>query len=123
MKRIGFFELGYKQIPAYADEARKGQPVRLKLGRIHSALYRWLIQREVRAHVARPSSLRFAADLAFMLLILVAAKRLVLLAYYHEESLKSYQSIRFEPTTDGIFVWFNQPQTSAPTTRIDGVSN
>ncbi len=44
-----------------------------------------------------------------MLLILVAAKRLVLLAYYHEESLKSYQSIRFEPTTDGIFVWFNQP--------------
>lgn len=110
MDKIGYLELAYEQIPAYADEAKKGRTVRLKLGRFRGTLYRWLVQREIHSRTAKPGTLRFAVDLALMLFVLVVAKRLILLAYYHEESLESYQSIRFEPATDGLFVWFNRSE-------------
>ncbi|UCV29104.1 hypothetical protein [Ferribacterium limneticum] len=110
MEKIGYFELAYQQIPAYADEAKNGRTVRLKLGRFRGALYRWLVQREINSRLAKPGTLRFAVDLALMLFVLLVAKRLILLAYYHEESLEAYQSIRFEPAADGVFVWFIQPE-------------
>lgn len=110
MERIGYLELAYEQIPTYADEAKKGHPVRLKLGRFRGTLYRWLVQREIRSHSHKHGTLSFAVDLALMLFVLLVAKRLILLAYYHGVSLEAYQSIRFEPATDGVFVWFNRPE-------------
>lgn len=46
-----------------------------------------------------------------MLLVLVLARRLILLAYYHKESLESYQSIQFEPVANGFVIWFNRSCT------------
>lgn len=108
MERIGYHQLTYEQIPAYADKARKGDVVCLKLSRLRGSLYRWFVQREIRARSAKLSTWRFAIDLALMLLVLVMARRLILLAYYHEESLESYQSIQFEPDANGLVVWFNR---------------
>lgn len=111
MERIGYHELTYEQIPAYADKARQGEVVRLELGRFRGALFRWFVQREIRARSAKPSTWRFAVDLALMLLVLVLARRLILLAYYHEESLESYQSIQFDPGANGLVIWFNRSCT------------
>lgn len=108
MERIGYLELAYEQIPTHADEAKMGRTVRLKLGRFRGTLYRWLVQREIRSHSPKHGTPSFVVDLALMLFVLVVAKKLILLAYYHEESLGSYQSIRFEPAADGVFVWFNR---------------
>ncbi|MCL2876970.1 MAG: hypothetical protein FWF12_12005 [Betaproteobacteria bacterium] len=52
-------------------------------------------------------------DFLLMLFTLLVAKRLILLAYYHAESLQSYQAIQFERNGGDWVVWFNRVNHAA----------
>lgn len=102
------YQISYKDIPAHADEARKGKAVAVTLGSFRGALYRYIVNREIQERSGQRGAWHFVGDLLLMLFTLLVAKKLVLLAYYHGESLQSYQAIQFDRNAGNWVVWFNR---------------
>ena len=98
----------------HADEAKKGKTVGVRLGAFRGPLYRYSVSREIRERLGQRGTWHFLFDLLLMLFTLLVAKRLILLAYYHGESLESYQSIQFDRNSGDWVVWFNRASKSAP---------
>lgn len=86
----------YKDIPDYVESARQGAPVVVELGLVRGSIYRYFLWRETRARELSPSGARYFLDAMLMLMIMAFCRRLILLAYYHKETLESYRAISIQ---------------------------
>lgn len=105
---VNHYQISYRDIPAHADEAKKGKAVAVTLGSFRGTLYRCIVNQEIQERSGQRNTWHFVGDLLLMIFTLLVAKRLILLAYYHGESLQSYQAIQFDRNASDWVVWFNR---------------
>jgi hypothetical protein len=91
----------YEEIPKFCDSVDRTQPPSVRLNRWQARLYRELLRSPKSEHSVL---LRLSSKLRFglaMLLVLLTARHLLLLAYFHHHDVHSLSAIRFLPMDDG----------------------
>lgn len=100
--------LTYSEIPLYSENAIRGEPVSVRLSRFRGWLYSRMVSREIRFRERKASMPIVVGDLILMLMVLMVSKRLILLAYYHPETLASYKAIDIFRKDKEVIVTFNR---------------